>query len=377
MIKHPVLLDLFSGIGGFSSGIYRSGITPKAHYFSEIDKHAIAVYKHHFNKAIYAGSVENVSGRTVTERPNIITFGFPCQDLSIAGKRNGLDGKRSGLFFEAIRIVEEFQPDIFVFENVKGLLSSNRGKDFETVLRTIADIGLYECEWQLVNTRWVLPQNRERIYFIGHLAGRSKPRVFPFAESDSEFSNQPRYITESEVAQCLQSPGHACGNYKGMNAIAIQKTGATCHTVYENHTGTLVSGNKNGSPMDKIPNVMVNPLRWVRSEKGKQARKENQLNGKDYTPFSDAHRNLIPSDDMAVGCITNAVNKDCLIKEHSQIRRLTEIECERLQGFPDNWTEYGNYDGEVKKVSKTQRYKMLGNAVTVDIVEMIFNRLNQ
>ena len=174
-------LDLFSGIGGFALGIEQSGVRIDKHYFSEIDKYAIQVYKKHFPNAVELGDIKIIKGEELGEI-NLITFGFPCQDLSIAGKRAGLGGTRSGLFFEATRLIKELHPSIFVFENVKGLLTSNEGKDFEIVLREIADIGIYECEWQLLNTSWVLPQNRERIYFIGHLGKKSGQKVFPIQE---------------------------------------------------------------------------------------------------------------------------------------------------------------------------------------------------
>ena len=180
-------LDLFSGIGGFALGIEQAGVKVDKHYFSEIDKYASQIYKKHFPNAIELGDITKINPSQLGEI-NLITFGFPCQDLSIAGRRKGLGGSRSGLFFEAIRIIQECSPDIFIFENVKGLLASNNGKDFEIVLRTIADIRLYECEWQLLNTSWFLPQNRERIYFIGHLAGsgRSGQKVFPIGGSSQE-----------------------------------------------------------------------------------------------------------------------------------------------------------------------------------------------
>lgn len=100
-----IYLDLFSGIGGFAKGFMDAGLNIKKHYFSEIDKHAIAVYKHNFKNAEYVGDVKTISRRTIPDRPNIITFGFPCQDLSVAGKGKGLSGSRSGLFFEAIRVM--------------------------------------------------------------------------------------------------------------------------------------------------------------------------------------------------------------------------------------------------------------------------------
>jgi DNA (cytosine-5)-methyltransferase 1 len=116
-------------------------------------------------------------------------------------------------------------------------------------------------------------------------------------------------------------------------------------------------------------------LRWARNEKGKAARKESMKNGKDYTPFNGGNRELIQSEKNISGCITNALNKDALLGNENEIRRLTEIECERLQGFPDNWTMFGDFDGTIKEISRTQRYKMLGNAVTTKVVEMIALRI--
>lgn len=362
--KEIIYLDLFSGVGGFAKGFTDAGMNIKKHYFSEIDKHAIAVYKYNFKNAHYAGDVKSISRTTIAERPNIISFGFPCQDLSVAGKGEGLAGARSGLFFEAIRIVKEFRPEVFVFENVKGLLSSNNGKDFETVLRTIADIGLYECEWQLVNTAWVLPQNRERIYFVGHLRGHSKPGIFPFRKGDSEFSKQQRHITESEIASCLQSPGHACGNYKGMNAVKvgnIYQSGGENGNVYDINgiAPTIKSGETStkgngGIGSNNSPKIVVPVLTPDRKEKRQNGRRFKEDGEPAFT---------LNTQDM------HGVQID------SQIRRLTEIECERLQGFPDNWTEYGDYDGEIKKVSKTHRYKQMGNAVTTDWPRMIAVRI--
>jgi len=180
-------LDLFSGIGGFALGVEQTGIKVDKHYFSEINKYATTIYKKHFPNAVELGDITKINPNQLGQI-NLVTFGFPCQDLSIAGKRTGLGGSRSGLFFEAIRIIQECKPNIFIFENVKGLLTSNEGKDFEVVLRTIADIGLYECEWQLLNTSWFLPQNRERIYFIGHLGKGSGQKVFPIGEGNQEIT---------------------------------------------------------------------------------------------------------------------------------------------------------------------------------------------
>lgn len=194
-----IYLDLFSGVGGFAEGFRRAGWVFTKHYYSEIDKYAQKIYQKHFPEAIALGDVSRIDG-TKLGKVSLITFGFPCQDLSIAGKRKGLEGSRSGLFYQATRLIRECRPDIFIFENVKGLFSSDGGRDFERVLREIADIGVYECEWQLVNTAWVLPQNRERVYFIGHLAGseRSGRKVFPFTEGCGEINGIQREAEEEQ-----------------------------------------------------------------------------------------------------------------------------------------------------------------------------------
>jgi DNA-cytosine methyltransferase len=180
------MIDLFSGLGGFHQGFEKAGWHFDKVYFSEIDKNAVSIYKRRFPDAEHIGSVVDVRGAELKARhPDgrfIVTFGFPCQDLSLAGRRKGFDGSRSSLFFEAIRIIDELHPDYFVAENVKGFYSSNNGRDFTIALRTIADIG-YDAQWQLVNTRWLLPQNRERIYIVGFPGGTGGRKIFPVGES--------------------------------------------------------------------------------------------------------------------------------------------------------------------------------------------------
>ncbi|NIV97034.1 DNA (cytosine-5-)-methyltransferase, partial [candidate division KSB1 bacterium] len=140
-------LDLFSGIGGFHLGFERAGYKVNS-YFSEIDKHAVAVYKQQFKESKYVGSVTNVRGADLPTI-DLITFGSPCQDFSLAGKRQGMGGERSSLILEAIRLISECRPRVFVWENVKGTFSSNNGEDFAAILQAFANIGGYRLEWQL------------------------------------------------------------------------------------------------------------------------------------------------------------------------------------------------------------------------------------
>ena len=274
MRKTINLLDLFSGIGGFHLGLERAGFKVNA-YNSEIDKYAKEVYKHNFKDSTYVGSVTDVRGAELP-RIDAITFGSPCQDFSIAGNREGMGGERSSLILEAIRLIQECRPRFFIWENVKGTFSSNNREDFAAILQTFANLGDYTIEWQLLNTKWFLPQNRERIYLVGYLGGRSGQQVFP-------------------IGECCKS----------INELQRQQ-GRSC---------TLTAryrADGNGS-------YVV----------------ERKLNAQE-----------------TIGVVSNS------------IRRLTPIECERLQGFPDNWTLANG-------ISDTQRYKMCGNAVTVDVVEAV------
>lgn len=173
--------SLFSGIGGFELGIKKA--YPEAEFigYSEINKPAISVYERHFPGTKNFGSVDRISTRTIPDF-DVLTFGWPCQDNSIAGKRQGQKrGTRSGLLFEAVRILRAKKPKYFIAENVTGLFSVNEGSDFYEALRLFTDAG-YEYQWQVLNTRWFLPQNRERIFIVGHLRGQSRPEIFPIGE---------------------------------------------------------------------------------------------------------------------------------------------------------------------------------------------------
>ena len=178
------VLDLFSGIGGFHLGLEKAGFEVES-YFSEIDKYAIDVYSNNFKNSTYVGSVTDVRGGDLPEI-DAITFGSPCQDFSLAGNRKGLGGERSSLIGEAIRLIGEKRPRFFIWENVKGTFSSNNRQDFAAILQAFANIGGYRLEWQLLNTKWFLPQNRERIYLVGYLANGSGGQVFPIGESSEQ-----------------------------------------------------------------------------------------------------------------------------------------------------------------------------------------------
>ena len=385
------LLDLFSGIGGFHLGLEKAGFEVES-YFSEIDKYAIDVYSNNFKNSTYVGSVTDVRGGDLPDI-DAITFGSPCQDFSLAGNRKGLGGERSSLIGEAIRLIGEKRPRFFIWENVKGTFSSNNRQDFAAILQTFANIGGYRLEWQLLNTKWFLPQNRERVYLVGYLGDGSGGEIFPIRES----SRQTNELQRQQGNTCTLTTRYeatANGSYiieRKLDAQEIMVKSATNQAVIAAMRGRNPSDRTTGSPTEQRleinengtsntltsvqkDNLVLHPMQWRRTEKGKEARKNAQAKGKDYTPFSDGHRELVVSDKKEIGTITSQViNKDSLIGNDIRIRRLTPIECERLQGFPDNWTK----EGSEGMISDTQRYKMCGNAVTVDVVEAVANNIRK
>lgn len=337
------IIDLFSGIGGFSLGFQRAGYQFTEHYFSEIDKHAIANYKNNFSNAKYIGDITTLHGGYFTGI-DIITFGSPCQDFSLAGKRAGLAGAKSSLIEYAIALIVDIRPSIFIWENVKGAFSSNAGADFWAILQAFANIGGYRIEWQLLNTSWVLPQNRERIYLVGHLAGRSIPGIFPIGEDDCLFTTKTQSQSQAQISTTIKANGNmnADDTYIQVGTYRTHNDGKGFREVKKNIAPTITArARQDGSGMPVIRQL----------PRGKNK-------GADLKICPTISSNAFQENNLLCG-----------------IRRLTEIECERLQGFPDNWTQYGNYNGIIKPIAKTQRYKLIGNAVTVDIIELIAKRL--
>jgi DNA (cytosine-5)-methyltransferase 1 len=403
-------LDLFSGVGGFSLGLKEAGVQVGWHGFSDIDKFANNVFRERFPNAEELGSIETID---IDKLPKIdlVTFGFPCQDLSIAGKRKGFDGSRSSLYFKAIEIIERKRPQYFVFENVKGFFSSNAGKDFTIALKTIADIG-YDGQWQLLNTRWFLPQNRERIYFVGHIRGECRPKVFPIEENDQELNNEKKIevvghsgtggqrgdiYSPNGLMSCLSATdykqpkqilnkidvignlkgegGHECHNVHNPNGVAP--------TVRHNHGKiTMVDTGLNqigviGKDSEATRVYDTNCARTIKDGGGMGAKTglyeipEATKKGYAVAEEGDSINLSQPKSKTRRGRVGKGVAQtlDTGMQQYtiqSGIRRLTPTECERLQGFPDGWTE-----GQ----SDTQRYKQMGNAVSVPVVKSIMERL--
>ena len=355
-MKRINLLDLFSGIGGFHKGLEQAGFKVNSH-FSEIDKHAISVYQNNFKKSHYVGSVTNIRGHELP-RINAITFGSPCQDFSVAGKRKGMEGARSSLILEAIRLIRECRPNFFIWENVKGTFSSNNREDFAAILQAFANIGGYRLEWQLLNTKWFLPQNRERIYLVGYTGGRSGRSVFPIGKDDPT-----THVVQKQTTNTLTTRYRAdgVGTYIGENKFDAQIGD------FRYDEGFRWRQN------NESPTLTLKDPIYIKNGTKQGYDIANQGDSINYSNLNSETRRGRVGKGVAQ-TLDTACSQATIVS--SRIRRLTPIECERLQGFPDNWTQYGT-EG---LISDSQRYKMCGNAVTVNVVqavaEKIFNLYN-
>lgn len=344
-------LDLFSGIGGFHLGFERAGFEVNS-YFSEIDKYAIQVYKHKFKNSNYVGSVTDVRGGDLP-KIDIITFGSPCQDFSLAGKRKGLRGERSSLIGEAIRLIRETRPRVFIWENVKGTFSSNNRQDFAAILQAFANIGGYRLEWQLLNTKWFLPQNRERVYLVGYLGDGSGGEIFPIREG----SRQTNELLKARASQDIYGQPIVKIKSATSRGYEVAEEGDSInYSVPNSKTRRGRVGKGVAQTLDTACNqAVVNPVQIGQSKK----------------TFAYKSGTMIGKDNQDAFTIRSANPNG--VKTENIIRRLTPIECERLQGFPDNWTK----EGSEGIISDTQRYKMCGNAVTVDVVEAVANNIRK
>ena len=423
------LLDLFSGIGGFHLGFERAGFEFDYVGFAEVDKYASAVYKYNNPFAKELGDVKSIRSENLP-KIDIITFGSPCQDFSIAGKRAGAtEGTRSSLIWEAIRLIDECKPRVFVWENVKGTFSSNDGADFWAIIQAFTNIGSYRLEWQLLNTRWFLPQNRERLYLVGYTGDRGGRSVFPIGEDDTR--NNEKQFSRKKTSKYKQGlldikDRRRRSMLRGSEKIemVIDKKGHKKNN--QDYAATLCGGGNSGgnhSDMDLIkiadyrndeglrvrkdsvsPTLathesgyyQVQPVLTPNRANKKQNGRRFKEDGEDMFTLTqqDQHGVKIKSvqilddynskirDDgvtptLTQNCGSKAKRNGMKVLNSTSIRRLTPVETMRLQGFPDNHNEFGLLDGKKVAISDTQRYKQAGNAVTVDVVAAVARKIKE
>lgn len=329
-------ISLFAGIGGFDLALDRLG--HECVWANEWDKYARQIYELRFNRKIDPRDIRLVA---TDELPDfdLLVGGFPCQAFSIAGKRLGFEDTRGTLFFEIARIIKDKRPKYFLLENVKGLLSHDNGKTLQTILATINELG-YESEWQILNSKnHGVPQNRERIFISGYIRGEPRPKIFPIRESNKLYS-EPNENKEKIHKLASTLTARQLMNWSG-NFVIKQINNPT-------HSNDV---------MVEVPRI--HNLQSRNPDRPSLTRICDCGSGKLYqkchgVPAGSGH---ISKNDGTTYCLDTANSQGVEIDK--KIRRLTEIECERLQGFPDNWTE---------SISSTQRYKCLGNAVTVNVV---------
>ena len=224
-------LSLFTGIGGFEKGIIQAYENTKIRFnessiqrpdnsgntesgrrysepdcigFSEIDKYATKIYQSHFPEHKNYGDITRIKEEDLPDF-ELLVGGFPCQAFSIAGKRGGFGDTRGTLFFEIARLISYKKPRLLLLENVKGLLSHDEGRTFTTIISTLDELG-YDLQWQVLNSKnFGVPQNRERVFIIGHLRGTSRPQVFPFGEDDRTDSEPSELCDRRKLLQGNES----------------------------------------------------------------------------------------------------------------------------------------------------------------------------
>ena len=189
-------VSLFAGVGGFDLALIQNGAEMVASV--EIDKHARKILEKQFPTTTHLEDVKNVTGKQLFDlgfnSDGIIVGGFPCQDLSVAGKRRGLAGERSGLFFEVVRLLEETKAKWFILENVPGLLSSNGGRDLGIVIGALAELG-YGVAYRILDAQYFgVPQRRRRIFIVGCLGddGRTPAQILAIGEGSAGYLEASR-----------------------------------------------------------------------------------------------------------------------------------------------------------------------------------------
>ena len=346
-------IDFFAGIGGGRRGLEMAG--HKCVGYCEIDKFASASYRmmhtateeqrnyimslsskrerkqeilkeEYLNGEYFATDITKIKADELP-RTDLWIFGAPCQDFSIAGKRKGLNGDRSSLIREIFRLLretkEEDRPQYIIYENVKGMFSSNRGFDFLTILTEMDEIG-YDAEWQLINSSDYVPQNRERVYIVGHLRIRGRREVFPIPSGNGKNTG-------------LQG--------QAVNTITTRTGSGT--------TETYIVENKQHAQ---------GKVRQIGTLYPESKRNKNQ--GRIYDIDGIA---------PALNCMEGGNRQPFIVdsnKVKRQIRKLTPRECFRLQGWGDEY-----FDRAAAVNSDTRLYKQAGNGMTVNVVYEIGKRM--
>ena len=336
-------LDLFSGIGGFRLGLQRAGHEPVG--WVEIDKFARKSYQAMYDTtgewtATDINKVTDEEWREFNGTVELIAGGFPCQSFSIAGKREGFLNKTKGtLFFEVARAVKQIKPRFVFLENVKGLLNHDKGNTFRTILNTFDELG-YDVQWRVLNSKnFGVPQNRERVYIIGHLRGDSGREVFSIFGENREVN----HANVKQIGNISDSKSFG-GNPQTGRVYADDGLSPTLNT--------MQGGGRE-------PKVMV---------------KEATQKGYDVATVGDSINISQPNSKTRRGRVGHSIantlvtgSEQATLTSEYRIRKLTPRETWRLQAFPDELFDKAQQAG----LSDSQLYKQAGNSVTVNVIEYI------
>lgn len=387
--------SLFSGIGGFDLGFQQAGI--ETLWQCEIDNKCQQTLATHFpHTEIYTDVRAINQPRTV----DVITGGFPCQDLSVAGRRAGLAGERSGLWFEFRRVLAESKPRWCVIENVPGLLSSNKGRDFAIVLQGLAELGYGVC-WRILDAQFFgVAQRRRRVFIVGSLGDWSCLEIL--FESESLCGNTPPVRTAGQAAPTLFASGAgtsrtASAGSESEFCIPVasfnwKRSPSRAMAIRENAVDTLDKSNADGVTIVGVIDS-CGPINDDNAAQGNQLivgqvdwRTANADDGKvsqtlktdlahqggpivsTYWDGGDVAQVMAPTltaaNDPSRSPQSQEITRqvEAVSASGFGVRRLTPTECERLQGFPDGWTAMH---------ADTVRYRQLGNAVAVPVAKWI------
>ena len=362
--NHMKFLDLFAGIGGFRLGMESAG--HECIGFCEIDKFARASYKaiHDTKGEIELHDITAVSDESIRRigRVDIICGGFPCQAFSIAGNRRGFEDTRGSLFFEIARFASILRPKYLLLENVKGLLNHDGGATFETILGALDELG-YNVEWQILNSKdFGVPQNRERVFVIGHLRGECTRRVFPLSKSCQQANSIKKQYSNTITTRY--------GNSQGAGAYIVESKSQKVRSIGNIHpSGNGMNGEvyeSAGLPGNHDQNSRVYDTNGLAPTLSTM-----QGGGQEPKIIQRGHGyNQGGEHDIAPTLTRNSYQENNYLSDGFRIRKLTPRECWRLQGFPD-WA----FDKAQEVNSNSQLYKQAGNSVTVSVIAAIAKEL--
>lgn len=364
-------LELCAGIGGFRQALENLGCECVG--YSEIDKHAIKLYSAWYNDECNFGDITKIEAEKLPDF-ELLVGGFPCQAFSVAGKRGGFNDTRGTIFFDFARIMKAKKPKFAIFENVKGLLNHDGGKTYETMLRTLDELG-YDAQWGILNTVFHgLPQNRERVYIVANLRERSSTKIL-FERGNGSADKMERtengiigqfYNRKGKTHQDLgviSSEGHSpallATTHKNPRIVKIgdiNGLNTQYSRVYDSEGVSTTINAQGGGLGAKTGLYKIGAIDGV--FRLKQGNRVYGVNGKART---------ICAEGGGYGGYTGLYTNS----EQTKVRRLTPKECFRLQGFKDEMVELGYKLG----ISDTQLYKMAGNAVSVPVVEWVAQRV--